>query len=187
MADGGGGSGGGSDAWKAFFDTLTDEQKSVVNERFKSLETALATERETVKNHSKSLAEMKTKVEKGSELETQLQAAQADLAAANQRSKFVEEAVKRGITNPKAAFAVAKDGGFVDGSGDVNFDKLKEEVPGLFAPANGSGGAREKKSTGGGSGTGTGDQGGKRDAATVSNEMNAAIRQAAGRGPDEGN
>jgi hypothetical protein len=58
---------------------------------------------------------------------------EAQLSSERMRAEFMAAANAKGITDPRAAYAVVKEYGLADDRGRVNFDKLKSEHPLLFA------------------------------------------------------
>jgi valyl-tRNA synthetase len=102
---------------------------------------------------------------KGSEMEKSLQEFQGKLEAAERRAAFLEAASQPGVDcrNPKAALAIAQALDLFDRRGSPDWTALKAEAPELFgravtAPANAGQGV-----------------------APAAADMNAMIRQAAGR------
>jgi len=84
---------------------------------------------------------------KGRDAEAKVAALSAELAAAQSRATFADLALKAGLTDIKAGFAVARElGYFKDGTLDA--EAMRAAHPGLFA---GAGGA--PKTTGAGSGS----------------------------------
>jgi hypothetical protein len=83
------------------------------------------------------------------------------------KAEFYEVAHEAGVTDLKLAYIVAKEEKLIDKRGNVDFDKLKEAHPSLFA---------SPRRPPGDAGAGTGGEGSGR-----TRDMNAAIRAAAGR------
>lgn len=151
------------------FDAWLEKQDNKVKELYKShthgLTSALEKEREEKKTLSTQLKELLPKAEKGSELEKQLSETLGKMEAAERRAIFAEEAIKPeiGCTNAKAAYALALAENLFDSRGNPKWAEIKQTAPELF---------RKPGSTDGGAG------GGK---SPTPNDINAAIRRAAGR------
>jgi hypothetical protein len=162
--------------WDTWLAQQPEEQRTIITglqtTREQGLRTALNSEREANKQHEAKIRELAGKAEKGSESEKQLTAAADQLAEANRRADFFQEAAKPevGLTDPHLAWLAinASAEEYVDRKGNVNFVLLKERHPGLFKQA-----VTPPK---GNAGNGAGGQG----AGTKTN-MNSIIRRAAGR------
>jgi hypothetical protein len=151
------------DSWSGTWD---DKQKAVFEAHVAGLKNGLASERTEKKALADQVRALQGKAEKGSELETQLNSLQASLEEANTRAEFAEEAIKEKVADPKLAYLAAKEGGFLDAKGRINWAGLRDAHPALFNSAPG-------RSDRGDTGTGAG--------GTKATDMNAQIRQAAGR------
>ena len=114
------------------------------------------------------LRDMAGKAEKGSEAEKQLTSMADQMAEADRRAEFYDEAHKAGVTNLKLAYLSAVADERFDKKGRVNFDEMKKDDPELFG---------SKKPPEGNAGKGTGDNGPAGHA-----DMNTWIRKAAGKG-----
>jgi hypothetical protein len=84
---------------------------------------------------------------KGRDAEAKVAALSAELTAAQSRATFADLALKAGLTDIKAGFAVARELGYFDGE-KLDAEAMRAAHPGLFA---GAGGA--SKTTGAGSGS----------------------------------
>ena len=84
---------------------------------------------------------------KGRDAEAKVAALSAELAAAQSRATFADLAIKAGLTDIKAGFAVARELGYFDGE-KLDADAMRAAHPGLFAGAGGG-----PKNTGAGSGS----------------------------------
>lgn len=145
-----------------------DTIKNLIDSHTDGLRSALNSERAERKKLSQQLKTLGAKAEKGSELESEIAKLTGTLEENQRKADFYERAHTAGVKNLRLAYLAATDGDLFDRDGDVNFDKLKEQAPELFA-------SKEKQPTPkGNAGAGRG-QGG----ATPS--MNSFIRRAAGR------
>lgn len=72
--------------------------------------------------------------DKTKDAETKLAELQTKAEEAERYADFVDEATKAGIKNCKAAYLVAKHGGFVDKKGRVDFGTFKTDNPEFFTP-----------------------------------------------------
>jgi predicted nuclease with TOPRIM domain len=151
--------------FESWLDGQDDKVKELYQTHTSGLKSALEKERGERKDLSDQLKELLPKAEKGSELEKQLTETVGKLEAAEKRASFVEQAIKPeiGCVNVKAAYALALADDLFDKHGDPDWDELKKSAPELF---------RKAGKTDGGAG---GDK-------TPGNDINAAIRRAAGRG-----
>lgn len=145
-----------------------DTIKNLVDTHTDGLRSALNSERAERKKATQQAKALAAKAEKGSELETELANFAATAEANERKADFYEKAHTAGVRNLRLAYLAATDADLFDRDGDVNFEKLKDLVPELFAVKEKPAAAR------GNAGTGTG-----QGAATPS--MNSFIRQAAGR------
>lgn len=153
--------------FEAWSETLTGDQKGLIETHVKGLKSALDSERESRKGLEKQLRALATKSEKGSEAEKQLTKLADDLDAADRKADFYEAAHAAGVRNLKLAFTVAVNDEMFDKHGRVNFDAMKKEYPELF-------GAVTTESGDAGSGTNNSNL-------KKSGSMNDFIRTAAGR------
>lgn len=145
-----------------------EEVKTLLDTQTKGLKSALQSEREARSTAEKALREMAGKAEAGSEAQKQLTSMADQMAEADRRAEFYDEAHKAGVTNLKLAYLSAVADERFDKKGRVNFDEMKKDYPELFGT---------KKPPEGNAGKGTGDNGPAGHA-----DMNAFIRRSAGRG-----
>lgn len=160
------------ETFDAFLATQPDTVKALYQAHTQGLQNALKSERTQRSTLEKQLREAAKKQPADSAEQANLTKMADDLAEANRRADFFQEAAKPevGLTDPHLAWlainANAED--YVNKRGDVNFVLLKERHPGLFkqvvAAARGNAG----------NGVGTGAGAGKTN-------MNTMIRKAAGR------
>lgn len=168
--DGGKPADGGQNQAKTFetFDAFIEKQDTKVKELYEKhtsgLKSALEKERDEKRDLSKQLKDLLPKAEKGSELEKQLSETLTKFEAAERRASFAEDAIKPeiGCVNIKAAYALAVADNLFDRQGKPDWMEIKRVAPELF---------RKAGSTDGGAG-------GKSEPI---NDINAAIRKAAGR------
>ena len=162
------GGGGTTDQLPDTFDAYLDKQDGKVKELYEKhtsgLRSALEKERDEKKDLSRQLKDLLPKAEKGSELEKQLSETLGKFEAAERRASFAEDAIKPeiGCVNIKAAFALAIADNLFDRQGKPNWAEIKHVAPELF---------RKAGSTDGGAGGRT----------EPTNDINSAIRKAAGR------
>jgi len=142
------------DAW---FEALDETAKGLITEHTTGLKSALDAERGTRKDLEGKLRDAASKLEEGSEARKVLEEQAATVAADGERADFHETAHAEGVTNLRLAWlAVQADDSLLDRRGNVDFAKLKEDMPELFAgapkpaPGNaGAGAASQQKGTGG--------------------------------------
>lgn len=152
------------EAWVAGQDASV---RSMLDSHTSGLKSALTSERDARAKLEKQLKDMAKSVEKGSELEKQLNDLITQHQQAQSQAEFYEAAHAQGVKNLKLAYVVATTDELVDSKGRVNFDEMKKRYPELF------GGLPGKPA--GNAGTGTSEK------LTPNHSMNAYIRAAAGR------
>jgi hypothetical protein len=130
------------------------------------LRSALESEREIRKGNEKNLRELAEKAEKGSESQKRLTEMADQIAEADKKADFYEEAHRAGVSNLKLAYIMASQDELFDKRGRVNFEAMKKDYPELFGREAGAAGNA-------GSGTGTRPPG--------KGDMNEFIRRSAGR------
>jgi len=126
-----------ADAAPVTFETvyaaLTPEQQEVLDGHIDGLKSALKGERDGRKSLEKQLRDLARSAEEGSTLRTQLDKLAADQASATAQTAFYEAAHQANVRNLRLAWLAANDAGLVDKTGDVDFEKLKQVAPELFA------------------------------------------------------
>lgn len=160
------------DAPASFDDWLSsqpDTIKTLVDGHTDGLRSALTNESEERKKATRQLKALQDKAEKGSDLEKEIERLIADNESSDRKARFYESAHTAGVKNLRLAYLAATDGDLFDKDGDVNFDKLKEQAPELFASED------KKPPPRGNAGSGQNQGGG-----TVPS-MNGFIRAATGR------
>lgn len=156
-----------ADKW---LESLDEKSKAFYEENTAGLKSALENERTNAKGLTKQLKELQAKAEKGSELETKLAEVIKSQEATDRRAEFYEVAHSKGVTNLKLAWtAAANDESVQLRDGSVDFTKLQETYPELFA--------KKTAPTSAGSGAGTEPV----QAKSPNQAANDFIRQAAGR------
>lgn len=118
--------------YEEWFGEQTDEVKAMIEEHNKGLLNSVKAtreERDSLKNELKKLAK---EVDETSEAGKQLAELRVKLESAEKKSTFLEEAVKRGVIRPTAAYAIANSESLYTEKGDPDWDKLRESVPELF-------------------------------------------------------
>ncbi len=152
------------DSWESVLENLDADAVELYNSNVLGLKSALASERQSHKDLSKQLKDAMGKLEKGSEAGKQVANLISQLDIANTRVSFMEESSSHNVSNPKLLWlAVSQSADPVDVS-KLDWDKLRSEYPELFKAVQASANA------GAGSGASTGPF-----------DMNAMIRQSAGR------
>lgn len=153
------------------FDAWLKEQDESVQQMLdghtRGLKSALDGERDNRKKLERELRDLAGKAEKGSEAQTQLTKMADQVAEADQKAEFYEQAHAAGVSNLKLAYLVAQNDDLIDKRGRVNFETLKATYPELFGG--------KPKTPAGNAGSGTDKD--KPASAT----MNDYIRKAAGR------
>lgn len=154
--------------YKSWFSEQPKEIQTLITDEHSGLHNALSSEREARKNAEKELRRVAGELEEGSKAREELEQTADTLAELETRAEFYEEAHAAGIVDLKLAYLVAREENLIDRKGRVDFDVMKENHPTLFTV---------KKSPPGNAGEGAGG-----DVSGRVRDMNAAIRQAAGRG-----
>lgn len=152
------------DAWYA---ALSTDVKDLLDDHTSGLKSALDDERRQRKSLATTVKELSKSAEAGSDLQKQLETLTGQMGEADTKATFYEGAHEAGVKNLRLAWIAAKEYDLVDRHGKVDFTQLKTAAPELFAsklppPANAGSGANQS-------------------GARV-HDMNAAIRQMAGRG-----
>lgn len=157
------------ESFDEFVNTLDEPVKALYSNHISGLKNALESEKENRRKLSEQVKALSPAVEKGSELERKLAETAKLLEEAEQRSveynrraTFAEQAIRPGVncSNVKAAYALAVSEGLFDDSNAPKWKDLQKLAPELF---------RVTKQTNGGN-----------TEQAVSNDINAAIRRAAG-------
>lgn len=155
-------------SWEAWLEGQPEDVQGLYEEHTKGLRSALSDERSQRGDLAKQLRDATVKLEEGSEARTSLEKMTAALEGANRRADFYGEAARPeiGCVDSRLAWLAAQEIDAFDRRGDVEWERLKKEFPGLFS----------KTRVAGNAGSGTDNH--QKD----SGGMNAMIRQAAGRG-----
>jgi len=150
-----------------FINGQSAEIKALYETHTSGLKSALDAERRQRGELAKQLRDAASKAEAGSEAQKQLQQITSQYEALERRQAFIEEAVKpeTGCSDPRLAWLAAQEIDAISEKGKVDWATLREQFPALF------------KQRGGNANAGAGTQ--TQPANTF--DMNAAIRQAAGR------
>lgn len=127
--------GGGTPTWEQVVEALPEEQRALYNTHTQGLRSALQSERDQRSDLARQLREATQQLEQGSAARTQLEQMTAQLDQANRRAEFAEAAVRPeiGCTNVRLAWLAATEIDAFDRGGSVNWAKLKEQFPELFA------------------------------------------------------
>jgi uncharacterized coiled-coil DUF342 family protein len=150
--------------FETWLESQSDEVKTLIQERFESLENTVHATREERDNLNKELKDLSKSIDENSEAGKQLTEAISRADAAEKKSNFIVEAVKQGAKRPTAAYAIAETEKLFDDKGNPDWNKIKESVPELFTVANTSNNA--------GSGT-------NQSSLPNKNDFNSRVRQAA--------
>lgn len=157
------------ESFDEFVNTLDEPVKALYSNHISGLKNALESEKENRRKLSEQVKALSPAVEKGSELEKKLAETAKLLEEAEQRSNefnrratFAEQAIRPGVncSNVKAAYALAVSDNLFTEDGQPKWKELQKLAPELF---------RVTKQTNGGN-----------TEQSVSNDINAAIRRAAG-------
>jgi len=119
--------------FETVYGALTPEQQEALDGHIDGLKNALKGERDGRKALERQLRDLAKTAEQGSELRQQLDKLAADQAAATAQATFYEAAHAANVKNLRLAWLAANDAGLVDKAGDVDFDRLKQVAPELFA------------------------------------------------------
>lgn len=166
--------GGTPETWDAYLAAQPEAQRTVIaalhEKQTASLKNALNEERTQRKDFEKQLRDAAAKLEKGSDIEKQVNQLADQLSTESRRADFYEAAVKPeiGLTDAKAAWVLmnADAERYFDRKGNPNFALLKEAHPGLFGQV--------KPAPKGNQGNGT------NSSAAGTSSINDDIRRAAG-------
>ena len=132
--------------FEEWFNSQSDDVKTLINEHTSGLKSALKAERDNAKSLNSQLKELQGKADKGSELEQQLNSLQAKLTESERHANFIDGAQGAGCTNPKACYKLAKaDADLWKRDGSPDWDAIKETAPEFF----------QKKQSSGSAGSGT--------------------------------
>lgn len=156
--------------FEQYIEAQPEKVKSLYEKHVTGLKGALESERSNRRKLSDQLKELTPKVEKGSELESKLaetvrllEEAEQRSAELNKRAMFAEQAIRPdvGCSNIKACYALAVSENLFTDKGEPKWAELRSIAPELFRSMN--------KQTDGGA-----------QKPAVTNDINAAIRRAAG-------
>lgn len=114
---------------------------------------------------------IKEEKDKSAEQATKLQDTETQLRTINSQLSFTRRALREGLIDPEGGYSIAKDHGYIDDAGEVDWDKMKQERNYLFTSK-----ATTGTRTGGGNRTSPSDGDGSPDA-----KMNKMIRRHSGR------
>lgn len=115
-----------------WYNSLDDTQKGYLDERTKGLKAALDAERDANRDKEKQLKELKSKAEKGSVMEQELDKQIEAVKTERQRADFYEQAATAGVKNPKLAWYAVQAEDLTNKDGTPNMNALKEAHPELF-------------------------------------------------------
>ncbi len=116
-----------------------DDVKALVENGMKGLKSALTSERQQRQDIERQLREAAAKLDKGSEMQKNLESLAGKMQVMEQQADFYDQAHKLGVNDLKLAFIVAREESLIDAKGRINFDELKKAHPALFGAAPGPG------------------------------------------------
>jgi ribosomal protein S20 len=151
------------DTFDKWLETQAEEVKTLIADRFSSLENTVKATREERDTFKNELKEISKKVTGDSEAGIQISELSKRLEASERKSNFIDQAVKNGVIRPNAAYAIATTENLYDDKGNPDWNKIRESIPELFKVTNTSNNA--------GSGT--------NQKALPGNSVNDRIREAA--------
>ena len=132
--------------FEEWYESQTDDVKTLISEHESGLKSALKAERDNTKSLNSQLRELQGKADKGSEMEKQLTTLQERLAESERHSAFIDGATDAGCTNAKACYKLAKaDPELWKRDGTPDWDAIRETAPEFF----------QKKQSSGNAGSGT--------------------------------
>ena len=146
-----------------FIAAQPDDVKTLYTTHTAGLKSALDSERGARKDLEKQLRDLAKQAEAGSTAQKQLTEQADRLQALEKQTSFFDRAHSAGVRNLKLAYLAAQQAGLIDDKGEADFTKLRTVYPELFfqAPtANAGNGTSETR---------------------TANNINDAIRRAAGR------
>lgn len=162
------GDGGTPASFEAWLTAQDETVKGLITSHTTGLKSALDSERESRKGLERQLREAAKKADAGSEAQKQLTEMADRLTGTERRIAAYDALSAAGCANLKLAWLAAQDAGLVDGQGSVSVERLKAQFPELFKQGT--------PAPRGNAGSGAGQGGAPKQ------DMNAFIRQAAGRG-----
>lgn len=145
---------------------LDETQKKFIEEVKSPLAKALKEERDRVAQLKKELNDAKPLAEKGSKLETELQAISSRLEAAERRNAITTELSAAGVKNLELAATAAENFKLFRADGRVDVELMRERFPELFPQA-------DTRSKGSGDAGAGGNQAGKSE----EDRVNAFLRR----------
>lgn len=120
------------DAW---YGKLDDKQKDLLDDHVTGLKSALATKTEELSKLNSSFKALRKSIDSNNpeEAKRQMDAIAAERDDWERRAQFAENAPDEGVSNPKAAWLIAKGAGLInERTGKVDFMKLREVAPEFF-------------------------------------------------------
>ena len=133
--------------FEEWFESQSEDVKTLITDHEKGLKSALESERGNTKSLSRQIADLQGAADEGSELKKQLTALQEKLTESERHASFIDGAAGAGCSNPKAAYKLAKaDEDLWKRDGTPDWDAIKETAPELF---------RKTQSNSGNPGSGT--------------------------------
>lgn len=129
------------DAFDEWLSKQDEPTKSLISERFASLENTVKATRQERDILNDQLKELGSKLEKGSDAEKQVNELRNNLLLAERKTKFLENAPLQGCLRPSAAYVFAQSQELFTDDGKVDWKALRESVPELFRPADRKGNA----------------------------------------------
>lgn len=118
--------------YSAWLDEQAEPVKNMLIEKQKRVSADLAAERDTRHKLEKQVRDLAARSEKDGETQKQLNQLADQMAIADRRADFYEQAHSAGVTNLKLALIVAEQEDLFDKRGGVNFEVMKKSYPELF-------------------------------------------------------
>lgn len=119
-------------AFEDWLDSQPDETKTLIQERFSSLENSVKATRTERDGYSKELKELSKKLGKDNEATTHINELTAKLDKSEKKAAFIEDASNNGCKRPSVAYTIAEAEQFYTEDGLPDWDKIREAVPELF-------------------------------------------------------
>lgn len=130
--------------FEAYLAKQAEPVKKLYETHTQGLKSALETERTSRKEAERQLRELAKKAESGSEAQKQLTDMAERMATTERMNQFYAAAHAAGVKNLRLAYLAASEAKLISEQGEVDFAKMKESYPELFA-ASQTGQTQEKE------------------------------------------
>jgi len=121
--------------FEAYLAKQAEPVKKLYETHTQGLKSALETERTSRKEAERQLRELAKKAESGSEAQKQLTEMAERMATTERMNQFYATAHAAGVKNLRLAYLAASEAKLISEQGEVDFAKMKESYPELFAAA----------------------------------------------------